>query len=142
MLSGHEPNPAIAVDRHWNLNAGNRMVPLFLQGVAEEMLTPPVNVARLSLHPNGLAGGIVNYRQWRSHFVDRLRRQIDAGADPVLIELLDEINDYPYPDGLGAISAEEDLGGIAIPFELQTACGVLKSYTTTTVFGTPVDITV
>lgn len=143
VLAGHEPVPALAVDCHWTLVAANRIAPLFLEGIPEEMLEPPLNVARLSLHPDGLAGRIVNYRQWRAHFVDRLRRQIDAGADPVLVALLDEINGYPYPypDKEDAISRDEDLGGVAIPFRLQTDHGILSTYTTTTIFGTPVDIT-
>ena len=141
VLAGHEPHPAIAVDRHWTLITGNRMVPLFLEGVPEQMLEPPVNVVRLSLHPNGLAGSVANYRQWRAHFVDRLRRQLEATADPHLSALLDEVNAYPYPDIEDEETDAEDLGGVAIPFRLRTSLGTLSTYTTTTVFGTPVDIT-
>src|SRR5699024_9078025 len=105
---------------------------LFLEGVPEEMLAPPVNVVRLSLHPDGMASRILNYRQWRAHFVERLRQQVAASADPLLIDLLDEVNEYPYPQDSNRARAEEDVGGIAIPFVLDTAHGVLKTYTTTT----------
>lgn len=141
VLSGHEPVPALAVDRHWTLIAANQVVPLFLEGIPEEMLEPPLNVARLSLHPDGLASRIVNYHQWRAHFVDRLRRQIEASADAALVALLEEVNAYPFPDTAVETVAEEDLGGVAIPFRLQTDHGILSTYTTTTIFGTPVDIT-
>lgn len=141
ILTGHEPFPALVVDRHWTLVEANRMIPLFLEGVPPDMLKPPINVARISLHPNGLADRIVNYGQWRAHFVDRLRSQIDASGDESLVSLLDEINAYPYPDN-AAVNAEDlDLGGVAIPFRLRTDHGILSTYTTTTVFGTPVEIT-
>lgn len=141
VLAGHEPNPAIAVDRHWTLIAGNRIVPMFLDGVSEELLAPPINVVRLSLHPDGIAGRIENYQQWREHFVDRLRRQVEASADPVLNDLLTEVNAYPFPVAADEVSETQDLGGVAIPFRLKTDHGTLSTYTTTTIFGTPVDIT-
>src|SRR5690606_34837601 len=58
VLAAHEPFPAIAVDRYWNLVAGNAALPLFLAGIPEELLQPPVNVLRLSLHPQGLGSRI------------------------------------------------------------------------------------
>jgi transcriptional regulator with XRE-family HTH domain len=66
VLKGHEPYPALAVDRHWTLLAANRAVPLFLSELPESLLQPPVNVLRLSLHPDGLAPRIVNLPQWRA----------------------------------------------------------------------------
>src|SRR5499426_2213131 len=75
ILAGHEPYPALAVDRHWSLIASNRTVPLLIVGVDTSLLTPPVNVLRLSLHPRGLAPRIANLGEWRSHLLARLRRQ-------------------------------------------------------------------
>lgn len=141
ILAGHEPFPALAVDRHWTLVTGNRMVAIFLEGVAPHMQEPPLNVLRISLHPEGIASRIANYRQWRAHAVERLQRQVEVSADPVLGSLLDEVNAYPYPDTRDEEVSDHDLGGVAIPFRLRTDHGVLSAYTTTTVFGTPVDIT-
>jgi transcriptional regulator with XRE-family HTH domain len=139
VLKGHEPYPALAIDRHWTLLASNRAVAPLLSGAADELLKPPVNVLRLSLHPEGLAPRIVNLAEWRAHLFLRLRRQIDITADPVLAELLAELLKYPAPSGSNAgetrVQAE-----VAVPFRLATDAGVLSFISTTTVFGTPVDI--
>jgi len=71
-----------------------------------------------------------------------LRRQIDATGDGVLMDLLEEFRDYPMPRGGGSASPEDETGMIAIPFRLSTIDGVLSFFSTTTLFGTPADITV
>jgi len=143
VLAGHEPYPALAIDRHWNLIASNKAVAPLLAGIDASLLTPPVNVLRLSLHPLGLASRIANYAQWRSHLFERLRHQIDITADPVLIGLLNELNDYPVPEGVSTRSPAggQDYAGVVVPFQLQTELGTLSFISTTTVFGTPIDVT-
>src|SRR5687768_12776775 len=91
VLKGHEPYPALAIDRHWTMLAANRAVAPMLIGIPNALLQPPVNVLRLSLHPEGLAPRIVNLAQWRTHLLARLRRQIDVSADPALVALHDEL---------------------------------------------------
>ena len=139
VLAGHEPYPAIAIDRHWTLIASNNAVATFLAGAEPSLLRAPVNVLRLSLHPAGLAPRIANLAQWRSHLLARLRRQIEVTADPVLEELLNELCGYPAP-GEGA-GDNEEYAGVAVPFQLVTERGVLSFISATTIFGTPVDIT-
>lgn len=141
ILKSHEPYPAIAVDRHWNLQAANAMLPYLLTGADASLLQPPVNVLRLSLHPQGLASRIVNLGQWREHLFERLRQQIHATGDPVLQELLEELRGYPVPEGAGDTQLEGELLGVAMPFRFRTQFGVLNFISTTTVFGTPVDVT-
>jgi transcriptional regulator with XRE-family HTH domain len=141
ILAGHAPYPALAVDRHWNLITSNSAVPPLLAGVDPALLHAPVNVLRLSLHPAGLASRIANLPEWRSHLLARLRRQIDVSGDPVLISLLQELTDYPMPAGAGESKADVEFGAVAVPFRLVTEAGVLSFISTTTVFGTPVDIT-
>ncbi len=142
VLRGHEPYPAIAVDRHWTLVASNRAVTPLLAGVEPSLLEGPVNVLRLSLHPGGVAPRIVNLEEWRSHLLARLRRQIDVSADPVLRELFDELSSYPVPGRANEkTSANTDYAGVAVPLQFATEAGVLSFISTTTVFGTPVDIT-
>jgi transcriptional regulator with XRE-family HTH domain len=141
ILKSHEPYPAIAVDRHWNLQAGNAMLPYLLAGADAALLQPPVNVLRLSLHPQGLARQIVNLGQWREHLFERLRQQIHATGDPVLQDLLDELRGYPMPEGAQDTQLGGELLGVAMPFRFRTQFGVLNFISTTTVFGTPVDIT-
>jgi transcriptional regulator with XRE-family HTH domain len=141
VLKGHEPFPALAVDRHWNMVAHNRVVALLLAGVDAALLTPPVNVLRLSLHPHGLAPRIANLNQWRAHLFARLRQQVHATADPVLAALLDELQRYAVPGSLADVTLDGELLGVVVPFRLSTAAGVLNFIGTTTVFGSPVDVT-
>jgi transcriptional regulator with XRE-family HTH domain len=139
VLTGHEPHPALAVDRHWCMAAANRAVAPLNAGVDPMLLRPPVNVLRLALHPAGLAPRTVNLAEWRAHLLERLLQQIDVSGDPVLIELMAELRGYGTPGGSHAASA--DFAAIAIPFQLATDDGVLAFFSTTTVFGTPVDVT-
>lgn len=138
VLKGHEPYPAMAIDRHWNLVAANASVGPFMAGASPELLQPPINVLRLSLHPRGLAPQIANYAQWRAHLIARLRRQIEISADLTLSELLEELLAYPSPQ-----KHEPELPGsaVAIPFCFSTPAGILNFISTTTVFGTPIDVT-
>lgn len=148
VLAGHEPYPALAVDRHWILVAANRAVPPLLEGVDPSLLAGPVNVLRLSMHPRGLAPRIANFAQWRAHLLTRLREQIGATADAVLAALHDELAAYPHPSpisapggSLRAAAADHGAGSFVVPLQLHTPQGVLSFFSTTTVFGTPVDVT-
>ncbi len=142
VLKGHEPFPALAVDRHWNLVAHNALVPLLMAGAAPELVKPPVNVLRLSLHPDGLASRIANLAQWRAHLLERLQQQIAATGDAGLAALHDELAAYPAPNvGHDAPAAGGELAGVVVPFQLVTPQGVLSLISTTTIFGTPVDVT-
>jgi transcriptional regulator with XRE-family HTH domain len=146
ILEGQKPYPAFAIDRHWNVVASNRALPEMYQGVAHHLLEPPMNGLRLTLHPEGLAPRVANLAEWHQHVVTRLRRQIDLTADPVLIELLEEFSQYPsakLKSGTGpARDVRKDLSadGIVVRFRLNTVFGLLSFFTTTTVFGTPVDV--
>src|SRR3546814_11619042 len=94
VLKGHEPYPALAVDRHWNMVAANAAVALLTQLAAPELFEPPVNVLRVALHPKGLAPHIVNRGEWRAHLLERLDHQIDARADAGLIAPRQELAGY------------------------------------------------
>jgi transcriptional regulator with XRE-family HTH domain len=142
VLKGHEPYPALAVDRHWHLVAANAIVPLLMAGAAPELLQPPVNVLRLSLHPQGLASRIANLAQWRAHLLERLQQQIAATGDAVLQALHDELAAYPVGDaGHAATAGGGELSSVVVPFQLRTEAGILSFISTTTIFGTPVDVT-
>lgn len=142
VLKGHEPYPALAIDRHWTIIAANNALAPLLAGASPELLKPPVNTLRLSLHPQGIAASIVNWHAWREHVLARLQRQIDVSGDEALGALRDELAAYPTPPGADA--AEHDnaaVNQIAVPLRLRTPIGVLSFFSTTTVFGTPVDVT-
>lgn len=140
ILEGHEPHPALAVDRHWTLMAANGAATRIMAGSAAALLAPPVNVLRVSLHPDGLAPRIANYREWRAHVLDRLDRQIEASADPVLAALAEELAAYPVPPGARPYRRVGRPAAIAVPLELTTGSGVLRFLGATTVFGTALDV--
>lgn len=141
VLKGHEPYPALAVDRHWTLVSYNRAVPHLLAGLPAELLTPPVNVLRLSLHPQGLAPRILNLGQWRAHLFARLRQQVQASGDPVLAALAEELRGYPGPPEEPIDGRPGTEPGVIVPLQFASEQGPLSFIGTTTVFGTPVDIT-
>jgi len=141
VLKGHEPYPAIAVDRHWNLISGNAAIGPFLEGIEEQsLLVPPVNVLRLSLHPRGLAPRILNLNEWRAHLIERLKRQNDAVGDPVLADLEKELLSYPGAARSGR-PPQPDPMAIAHPLRIRQGDAVLSFISTITVFGTPLDVT-
>ena len=142
VLRGHEPCPALAVDRHWNVVTQNRAVPLLLDDVAPELLEGPVNALRLGLHPRGMAPRIVNLAAWRAHVLARLRQQILASDDDALRALEEELAAYPAPGD--AAQGPTPAGGepaLVVPLIVDSALGRLSFISTTTVFGTPVDVT-
>jgi transcriptional regulator with XRE-family HTH domain len=166
LLDAFEPNPALAVDRHWQLVAHNRLVPLLLAQVAPGVAAPPVNVLRLSLHPQGLAPMIDDLAAWRDHVLHRLARQIAATDDPALVRLQAELRALPPPPGhapwrvangeaeAGVHGDDEgsqegkDTGAgrsaaldLAVPLALRTPRGTLRFLTTVTVFGAPREVT-
>lgn len=138
LLQAHEPWPALALDRHWSVVAANGTVGVLLAGSAPELLRPPVNALRISLHPGGLAPRIRNLAEWRAHLLERLRRQVEASADAVLIDLLEELRRYPAPPV--PVGPSPELLP-AVPLRLATEQGELALLSATTVFGTPLDVT-
>ena len=137
VLRAHEPNPALAYDRHWNLVSANRMVMPLLEGVPARLLGQPLNILRLAFHPEALAPRTVNLAEWSSHLLERLHRQCEATADPELLKLYHELKAYPMPARSGPLSSDN----VAIPFKLRLNGDVLSFISTTMIFGTPVDIT-
>lgn len=142
VLKGHDPYPALAVDRHWLLVSANDALVSLIGDVDPVLMKPPVNVLRLSIHPAGLARRIVNFTEWRNHLVHRLHRQVDATGDAVLAALIEELRAYPTPDAAArAPKTSHDYAGIVVPLQIMTGEGVLTLFSTTTIFGTPVDVT-
>ncbi len=138
-LDAHEPYPAIVVDRHWNLMLGNRASTLLSDGVAPELLEPPANVHRIALHPDGMAPRIANFEEWSGHLLHRLRREVELSGDDGLARLYNELAEYP------GVSLEEPvpnvLTDIVLPLELVHGETTLSFFSTVTVFGTALDVT-
>jgi len=137
VLKAHEPNPALAYDRHWNLVSANRMVAPLLKDVPPRLLGQPINIMRLAFHPEALAARTVNLAEWCGHLLERVHQQCEATADPELIRLYEELKAYPIPARAMPLGADN----VALPFKLRHDGQVLSFLSTTMVFGTPVDIT-
>jgi transcriptional regulator with XRE-family HTH domain len=136
VLEAQKPFPAFALDRHWNIVASNHAMPELFAGVAQDLLRP-LNAMRVSLHPQGLAPIIENLAEWRAHLLSRLRRQVELTADPALAAMLSEVTSYPAP-----VTSFPDLSHeVLVPLRIRTRGGTLAFLSTTTVFGSPVDIT-
>jgi transcriptional regulator with XRE-family HTH domain len=136
VLDAYEPYPCVVVDRGWWILQANRGATVLLDGVATHLLKRP-NALRIALHPDGLAPRIRNLAQWRGHLTERLRREVAAGGCAEAAELLAEIDSY-----FGNPGTDSDLGGVAVPLELQTRDGrVLRFLTMVTTFGTALDLT-
>jgi hypothetical protein len=143
ILDGHEPNPAVVVDRHWNLVAANAAMAALARGSDPALLEPPVNVMRLGLNPGGLAAGIVNLGEVRAYFVGRLERQVALSGDEFLAALLDEVAAYPAPAYEHDPASKAAAGNILTPMmRLRIAdASELRFFFTVASFGTAVEVT-
>jgi transcriptional regulator with XRE-family HTH domain len=142
LLASHEPFPALAVDRQWNIVSANRpALTVIADNVSPSLLQPPVNALRISLHPDGLAPRILNLQEWRDHLLHRIRRQIRLTRDGVLESLYTELKAYPHR-ALDGTKAESTPPDVFVPLRLGLPGGEMSFFSTVTAFGTPADVTV
>ncbi|MBB4683379.1 helix-turn-helix domain-containing protein [Amycolatopsis jiangsuensis] len=141
LLAGHDPYPAAVVDRSWNLVDANRSLALLTEAVTPELLEGPVNVLRVTLHPEGMAPHVLNLGEWRAHLLGRLRRQVEQTADPVLAELLTELRGYPCAQPVPEVEIPGP-GDIFVPLRYRHRDAELTFFSTIATFGTPLDVTV
>jgi hypothetical protein len=131
------------MNRHFEMVAANRAVAVLTEGVAPELMTPPVNVLRVALHPDGLARRVVNLAEYRGHALTTLRRAMDAGPDPVLADLHRELSAYPVPPGL-VEDTDVAVAALVLPIRLRAAgpgSAEMTFFSTVATFGSPRDIT-
>ncbi|MGW0520901.1 helix-turn-helix domain-containing protein [Crossiella sp. NPDC003009] len=141
ILTAHEPYPAVVIDRAWTMVEANASIGVLTEGVRPDLLTPPVNVLRASLHPDGLAPRIANLGEWRAHLLGRLRRQVAMTADPVLTELYAELSGYPCAEPEPEVELPGP-GEVVVPLRVRHQGRELTFFSMVATFGTPADITV
>ncbi|MFF0409824.1 helix-turn-helix domain-containing protein [Kitasatospora sp. NPDC004745] len=144
LLAAHDPYPALVVDGAFRVLAANRALGLLLDGVAPHLLQDPPNAMRITLHPEGVAPRIVNFRQWRRHLLERMEHQIDLVRSEPLRRLYEEVSGYPEPAS-DAGTAEEDTTEafpFALPLRIAHQGRVLSFLSTIATFNTPLDVTV
>ncbi|SON61486.1 hypothetical protein MSIMFI_02997 [Mycobacterium simulans] len=140
VLAGHAPYPAVVTDACWNLVAGNVGCVVLVEGLAPELLQPPINVMRLCLHPKGLSRRLLNLAEVRSAILRRVRRHANTTAAPDIRHLYDELSGYPAPK---LADHSEQTGELYVPFRMATLDGAeLKFVNTIATFGSPLDISV
>jgi transcriptional regulator with XRE-family HTH domain len=144
LLDAHAPYPGIAIDRHWNVVDANDEADMLTTGVPRELLGPPTNVYRVSMHPEGLAPRTLDFAKWAVYQLRLLRRAIVLTGDPVLRDLYEEVSAYPNVAALGdsVRDSQDEPAPVLLPFRLVLGDRVLSFFTTLTAFGTPFDITV
>jgi len=137
VLAGHEPYPAVVIDRWWDMQDRNSGVAVLIEGCAPQLLEPPVNVLRLSLHPDGMAPRIVNLAQWRAHLLTQLRHRATALADQRLSELHDELLGYP-----GGFDEALDADCVVVPLRYWHDGRELALFSISAAVATATDVTV
>jgi hypothetical protein len=143
ILANHEPRPAFVIDGVWNLVEANAGITAFLDLISPELLEPPLNVIRASLHPRGLSRFILNFDEYAAHVIERLNRQLATTSDPGLAALLDEVSDYPeVARAIGDIGALPPPAAV-LPMHFRLPDGTeMRFFSTMTVFGSPLDVTI
>lgn len=139
LLAAHDPFPAVLVDGQWDMIDSNRAVAVFVELVDPGLLEPPANVLRLALHPRGLARYVEGLDEYAAHLVSRLRRQADRSADPALGALLDELVGHCRTLGLDPDAHPRNR--VVLPLRLRHPDGLLTFFSTVSVLGAPLDIT-
>jgi transcriptional regulator with XRE-family HTH domain len=141
LMASHEPYPAVVLNSRFEMVTANQAIGILIEGVAPHLLAPPVNTARVALHPEGLAPRVVNLAEYRAHILDSVQRSALASADPFLTELYEEISAYPAPDG-GGHEEPDEAPSVVLPIRLRSDDGELSFFSILATFGTPRDVTV
>ena len=137
VLRGHEPYPAVLIDRWWDVVDANTALAPLLAGCAAHLLEPPINVLRLSLHPDGMAPRIANLGQWRAHLLEQLHRRAVSTGDPRLAALEAELRDYPAAGD----SSTPHSADVVLPLRLRVGDGELALFSIEARVGTASDVT-
>jgi transcriptional regulator with XRE-family HTH domain len=141
LLTGHEPYPALVLDRWGDVVLTNRSVGPLLHGVHPDLLAPPINVYRISLHPDGLAPQIRNPAEWMAHLGHRLIRMARLTGDPKITKLLDEVREFPSVAEILDGHQEAISNELLLTLQLSHPVGELHLHSTVTSFGSPNDVT-
>ena len=142
ILAGHEPFPAVIVNRHWDVVSTNRpALAILTDGVPPELLAPPINALRVTLHPDGLAPRIANLAEWSGHLLGRLQREVEVSADERLSTLYDELRAYPGVEEESR-TAVDVAALLFVPLRIRMPRGPeLALFSTVATFGTSRDVT-
>ncbi len=134
LLDAHLPYPALLLDDHWDIVDANTAVDQLLAGCAPELLEPPINVIRVCLHPDGLAGRIGNRAEWGGHLLQQVRHRAERTHDRRHRELAAETAGY-----LGESEAATPPAGPVITLEIDVDGAPLRFFSTSATLSTATD---
>lgn len=140
MVAAYEPYPALVVDGTYQVLAANQGIAALLEGVAAHLLEPPLNAMRITLHPDGLAPRIRNFREWRGHLLEQMDRQLALVRSAPLRDLYQEVEAYPLPPG--GTETRGQTSPFALPMVIEHGGRTLSFFSTIATFNTPMDVTV
>lgn len=140
VLATHDPFPGLVLDRHWNIVMANRSAKAMLELLPERLRTEPLNLFRISLHPQGLAAFTTNLGVWGPHLRNQLDRLVAQLGDVELKNLDDEIAAYGNFDE-GVLAGDDGVSGPVLTCNLKVFGQELSLFTTLTTFGAPRDAT-
>jgi hypothetical protein len=144
LLERYEPFPACLVDRCTRILRANRGGAAIFAPFARDAAVwreQPLNLLRLTLHPEGLRPAIVNFEEVASALLVRLAREAALASDPELAALDEELRAMP---GLPESVRVPDLTRPPPPIlavHLKGPACELRFFTMMTTLGTPQDVT-
>jgi transcriptional regulator with XRE-family HTH domain len=149
ILRQHEPYPAFAVDRYWNLLLANQGATRLLDAfIAPDKLhrlfylDGKINLMRVFFHPLGLRPSIVNWESCANHLLQRLHREtlIERESDLSAV-LLKELMSYPDVDRIWRTDVRTTQHALLLAIQFQREDLELQFFSTIATLGTPYDIT-
>jgi len=148
ILGQHEPFPARALDRHWDLvmiNDAYRDMLGRIFGTPCDLATydvlvaPRINVLRVLFDPGGVRPYIANWDEVARDVLARVRREAAFDGDAETVALLAEL---ARSSGLPVCSVSSLAPrAMVIPVEVRSGTDLLRFFTTLTTLGAPQDIT-
>jgi transcriptional regulator with XRE-family HTH domain len=143
MLTNHEPFPAIALDRAWNIRMSNtpfEMMSTMLGGdLWQRVGGTQRNLMRLFFHPHGIRPLITNWTAIGPLIWHRAQREAEALGGQEMKEVLAELSPYQDTNTLWA-AADAALVPV-MPFDIETNGLRISMFAVIATFGTAQDVT-
>lgn len=143
MLTAHEPFPAIAIDRAWNVRVSNapfdRLAAMLGANLWDRVGGGTRNLMRLFFHPAGIRPYISNWASVGPLVWQRARREAEALGGAEMQAVLDDLG--PLQDDAVRWSANDTALLPVIPFTLAFGDLRISMFTVIATFGTAQDVT-
>ena len=143
MLENHEPFPAVAIDRAWNIRLANtpfdRLVAMLGGELWARLGGAERNLLRLFFHPHGIRPFVVNWKAIAPLLWHRARREAEALGGQEMKAVLAELGPHQDADTLGCA---EDVSLVPVlPLAMAKDGVEISLFTVIATFGTAQDVT-